>query len=123
MGRASLVHVVVACVLALGACAHEDQVSTRKPDAATGGGQIDAGGQSGDCATPCSQPDECCEIGGRSFCINTAGGDMNNCGGCGLTCEMDTADRCTGAQCMCGFERACGGEQQCCTNGPQAKCA
>jgi hypothetical protein len=76
------------------------------------GGGGSGGGNVGGCG-PCNSPNECCEIGNNSFCINTTA-DLQHCGTCGDACDSTKADRCAAGGCACGSGPECGDGRGCC---------
>jgi Putative metal-binding motif len=57
---------------------------------------------------PCASGETCCELG----CIDTST-SLDNCGGCGVQCDMNANDRCVDGQCRCGDTSGCDGEGVC----------
>jgi len=73
------------------------------------------------------QNDFCCpprDAGGDAYCANLRT-NANDCGACGVACDLDRADRCDGGECRCGSLRAmCDGtpESRCCQTGVDIGC-
>ncbi len=59
----------------------------------------------------CGAEQLCCPGGGGvPACINTGGGANDSCTACGVACNIDSSDRCSGRTCKCGAGNlACGG--------------
>ena len=74
------------------------------------GGASGSGGSGGGCADPCEPGLECCD----GKCINPAN-DINNCGGCGTTCDGPNpyCDNGTCGSPPC-FGTVCSGTTNCC---------
>jgi hypothetical protein len=55
----------------------------------------------------------CCSL--QMTCRDTTAGDTQNCGGCGIPCDITTprANNCAGSACRCGVNAACTGASYC----------
>lgn len=107
-----LATVTLALALAATSCASSGGGDDDDDVTADGGGGGNPDAPSGSCPG-CNPPNACCNIGGLYYCISTSS-DVSNCGGCGLSCDTEKSDSCSGSACKCGFAPACTGTSTCC---------